>query len=176
MNRPWSVGLDDTAQNPTLVATSASHHHKPTPAERIRPSHTRTFEQNQSVNLNQPKQLVVLTRRSVIQTAVQLAFSDGSMRCSNCGNENPAGSRFCNRCGTPLGKTCPKCAAENARDAKFCSQCGASLEPLPERHAESQPRERGLTGERRHLTILFCDLVGSTEIAASTTLSKLEFW
>ena len=88
------------------------------------------------------------------------------MQCSNCGNENPAGSRFCNQCGTPLGKSCPKCAAENARDAKFCSQCAASLESLPERGTESQPRERGLTGERRHLTILFCDLVGSTEIAA----------
>jgi class 3 adenylate cyclase len=88
------------------------------------------------------------------------------MQCSNCGNENQAGSRFCNQCGTPFGKTCPKCAVENARDAKFCSQCGASLEPLPERGAESQTRERGLTGERRHLTVLFCDLVGSTEIAA----------
>jgi class 3 adenylate cyclase/tetratricopeptide (TPR) repeat protein len=54
----------------------------------------------------------------------------------------------------------------NARDAKFCSQCAASLEPTPERHTESQPREHGLTGERRHLTVLFCDLVGSTEIAA----------
>jgi class 3 adenylate cyclase/tetratricopeptide (TPR) repeat protein len=41
-----------------------------------------------------------------------------------------------------------------------------SLEPIPEHHAESQPRERGLAGERRHLTVLFCDLVGSTEIAA----------
>jgi class 3 adenylate cyclase len=88
------------------------------------------------------------------------------MQCSNCGVDNAAGSRFCNQCGTPLGKTCPKCAAENASDAKFCSQCGASLEPTPERRAESQSRERGLAGERRHLTVLFCDLVGSTEIAA----------
>jgi Double zinc ribbon/Adenylate and Guanylate cyclase catalytic domain len=84
------------------------------------------------------------------------------MRCSNCGINNPAGSRFCNQCGTPLGKNCPQCAVENARDAKFCSQCGASLEP----HSESQPRERDLEGERRHLTVLFCDLVGSTEIVA----------
>ena len=88
------------------------------------------------------------------------------MQCSNCGVDNAAGSRFCNQCGTPLGKTCPKCAVENAHDAKFCSQCGASLEPLPERGTESQPRERSLTGERRHLTVPFCDPVGSTEIAA----------
>src|SRR6516162_3660368 len=94
------------------------------------------------------------------------------MRCSNCGIDNQAGSRFCNQCGTPFGKTCPKCGAENPCDAKFCSQCGAPLEPLPERGAEPQPRElglareRALAGERRHLTVLFCDLVGSTEIAA----------
>jgi class 3 adenylate cyclase/tetratricopeptide (TPR) repeat protein len=47
-----------------------------------------------------------------------------------------------------------------------CSLCGASLEPIPARHTESEPRERTTAGERRHLTILFCDLVGSTEIAA----------
>src|SRR6516225_6227570 len=88
------------------------------------------------------------------------------MQCSNCGSEIPAGSRFCSQCGTPLGKTCPKCAVESVSDAKFCSQCGASLEPIPERNAESQPRQGGLAGERRHLTVLFCDLVGSTEIAA----------
>jgi class 3 adenylate cyclase len=88
------------------------------------------------------------------------------MRCSNCGIDNAAGSRFCNQCGTPLGKTCPECAVENARDARFCSQCGGSLELLPERAAELRPRERGREGERRHLTVLFCDLVGSTEIAA----------
>jgi predicted ATPase/class 3 adenylate cyclase len=88
------------------------------------------------------------------------------MRCSNCGSENLTGSRFCIQCGAPFGQTCPKCAVENARDARFCSQCGASLEPILERHAKSQARERGLAGERRHLTVLFCDLVGSTEIAA----------
>jgi class 3 adenylate cyclase len=88
------------------------------------------------------------------------------MRCSNCRINNSAGSRFCNQCGTPLPKTCPKCAVENARDAKFCSQCGAPLARPPEPVAESEPRERGLAGERRHLTVLFCDLVNSTSIAA----------
>ena len=88
------------------------------------------------------------------------------MRCSNCEIDNAAGSRFCNQCGAPLGKTCQKCAAKNAPDAKFCSQCGTSLDPLPESGAESEPRERSLAGERRHLTVLFCDLVNSTSIAA----------
>jgi hypothetical protein len=30
------------------------------------------------------------------------------MRCQNCGIENAAGSRFCNRCGTPLNKRVPE--------------------------------------------------------------------
>jgi len=88
------------------------------------------------------------------------------MRCSNCGIDNAAASRFCNQCGSPLGKACPECAAENASDAKFCSQCGAPLDAPAERGAGSETRERDLAGERRHLTVLFCDLVGSTEIAA----------
>ena len=88
------------------------------------------------------------------------------MRCSNCGIENASGSRFCNQCGAPVGTICSKCAAENARDAKFCSQCGASLDPVLDRGTESEPREPSLAGERRHLTVLFSDLLGSTQIAA----------
>jgi hypothetical protein len=86
------------------------------------------------------------------------------MRCSNCGTENATGSRFCNQCGTALGNICPKCAVDNAGDAKFCSQCGTSLVGIDGR--ESPAGTRGLAGERRHLTVLFCDLVDSTEITA----------
>jgi class 3 adenylate cyclase/predicted ATPase len=93
------------------------------------------------------------------------------MRCQNCGIENAAGSRFCNRCGTPLNKRCLKCGSENATEAVFCSQCGAAIDaPGRMRAAELRagPAERGssLTGERRHLTVLFCDLVNSTSISA----------
>jgi len=85
------------------------------------------------------------------------------MRCSNCGIDNAAGSQFW---GTPLSKTWPKCTVENAHDAKFCSQCGAPLNQI--RRAETESREQALVGERRHLTILFCDLIGSTVIAAQS--------
>jgi class 3 adenylate cyclase/tetratricopeptide (TPR) repeat protein len=87
------------------------------------------------------------------------------MRCSNCGTDNAAGSLFCNQCATPLSKRCPKCASENGPEAKFCSQCAAPLDTGAAVPAEAGPRE-GLTGERRHLTVLFCDLAGSTGIAA----------
>ena len=51
--------------------------------------------------------------------------------------------------------------------AKFCSECGTSLnaEALAGTQGE-RARASAQEGERRHLTILFCDLVGSTEIAA----------
>ena len=88
------------------------------------------------------------------------------MRCSNCGTDNAAGSRFCNQCATALAKRCPACSSENDPQAKFCAQCAASLGAAASTCAEPEIGASGLTGERRHLTVLFCDLAGSTAIAA----------
>ena len=52
--------------------------------------------------------------------------------------------------------TCPSCGA-SVVEARFCGNCGA---PLPPAEADSW-----WTAERRHLTVLFCDLVGSTELS-----------
>ena len=99
------------------------------------------------------------------------------MRCTKCGCENPDSKRFCGDCGTPLGSRCPKCTSENPPGKKFCGDCGADLSQptAAPRSAESAaapvvgehdgPHEVP-EGERRHLTVLFCDLVGSTEIAS----------
>ena len=87
------------------------------------------------------------------------------MRCSNCGADIAAGSRFCNQCATPLNKCCAKCAFENTPEARFCAQCAAPIDPAGPIRAAAEPHD-GLTGERRHLTVLFSDLVGSTEIAS----------
>ena len=77
------------------------------------------------------------------------------------------GRKFCANCGAPLIVTCPKCGAINQPAEKFCGECGAGLT------AADGPKASEVTsvavsagGERRHLTVLFCDLVGSTEIAA----------
>jgi ribosomal protein L40E len=90
------------------------------------------------------------------------------MRCSKCGSENPAGNNFCARCGNALVAPCAKCGAENSLSSNFCGKCGAALTaPVFTQASETsaiQPREA--VGERRHLTVLFCDLVGSTAIAA----------
>ena len=85
------------------------------------------------------------------------------MRCSKCGSENPAGRKFCEDCGAPFATPCTTCGAETTAGKRFCGECGA---PLDTASANPEPRESSLTGERRHLTVLFCDLVGSTEITA----------
>src|SRR5713226_2248612 len=86
------------------------------------------------------------------------------MRCQNCSAENPQGAKFCIQCATPFSHRCQKCGFENPSEAKFCAQCAAPLDAAAPIHAESEASD-GLTGERRHLTVLFCDLVGSTEMA-----------
>jgi class 3 adenylate cyclase/tetratricopeptide (TPR) repeat protein len=87
------------------------------------------------------------------------------MRCQNCSAENPQGAKFCIQCATPFSHRCQKCSFENPSEAKFCAQCAAPLDAATPIRAESEASD-GLTGERRHLTVLFCDLVGSTEIAS----------
>ena len=49
-------------------------------------------------------------------------------------------------------QTCPACGQENPDGFRLCGMCGASLAP-----AAAPPRE-----ERKVVTILFTDLVGST--------------
>jgi class 3 adenylate cyclase len=100
------------------------------------------------------------------------------MRCPQCHSENPENVSFCIECGTAFERHCLKCAFENPPRAKFCSRCGSSFTETAISHdGEASgpdvringdaPKERsGHDGERRHLTVLFCDLVGSTAIAA----------
>jgi class 3 adenylate cyclase/tetratricopeptide (TPR) repeat protein len=97
------------------------------------------------------------------------------MNCANCGSDNPDGLKFCNYCGAPFSEHCSQCGFDNVPSARFCGQCGTPLNAgnvskaaVPAgRNVEvhRQDRSQSATGERRHLTVLFCDLVGSTELA-----------
>jgi class 3 adenylate cyclase/tetratricopeptide (TPR) repeat protein len=49
--------------------------------------------------------------------------------------------------------TCPRCGQENPEGFKFCGECGASLE------LEARPRE-----VRKTVTVVFCDVTGSTAL------------
>ena len=88
------------------------------------------------------------------------------MRCANCGSENPSDRKFCGECGAQFVLRCPQCGKENVPPFKFCGECGAILANAAGRQVVQTPPAAPVSGERRHLTVLFCDLVGSTEIAA----------
>jgi len=80
------------------------------------------------------------------------------MHCTSCHSDNPDGHKFCSQCGTPLKAVCPSCSFANEPVSKFCGGCGTPL---------GQPDEapKATTAERRQLTVMFCDLVGSTALS-----------
>src|SRR5215470_6074296 len=88
------------------------------------------------------------------------------MRCSKCGSENPVGNRFCSDCGAALANRCAKCGADSSPGKRFCGACGTALSDPAATGVHTGSSATSAPGERRHLTVLFCDLVGSTEIAA----------
>src|SRR5262252_3503234 len=87
------------------------------------------------------------------------------MRCPSCMAENAATRRFCAKCGAPLPSSCPACGFENEPSASFCGGCG---KPMDEAAAPTAPTAAPRTdgAERRQLTVMFCDLVGSTALAS----------
>ncbi|HWQ84141.1 MAG TPA: adenylate/guanylate cyclase domain-containing protein, partial [Anaerolineales bacterium] len=101
------------------------------------------------------------------------------MRCPGCQTENPSIARFCSNCGLSLQNRCPNCRAELAPGARFCMYCGQSLRARsPQDEARlihlnqaapaplvEKARSSNLTGERRMVTVIFADVVGSTVMA-----------
>jgi class 3 adenylate cyclase/predicted ATPase len=78
-------------------------------------------------------------------------------RCPRCDRGNPTGARFCRECGQALRERCARCGTDVPFDAKYCSECGTERGP----GADVAPAR----AERRHLSVLFCDVVGSTPIS-----------
>ncbi|MFL5675173.1 MAG: AAA family ATPase [Chloroflexota bacterium] len=99
------------------------------------------------------------------------------MRCAACGTENRPDRKFCAQCGAALARPCPTCGAANLPGERFCGECGraledgaASVDSLPTAAGTSTGSSAGPTAtaggaERRLVSVLFVDLVGSTAIA-----------
>jgi len=95
------------------------------------------------------------------------------MRCPRCSADNLAGMKFCGQCGAPLGVPCPSCGSGNPPEHRFCGHCGTPLgrPGLQEGPARGPftPRPAAapgivLPGEMKQVTVLFCDIVGSTPL------------
>jgi class 3 adenylate cyclase/tetratricopeptide (TPR) repeat protein len=106
--------------------------------------------------------------------------------CGACGHESRPGRRFCGACGSALVITCPSCEFTNEADEAFCGGCGQRLAVTgpgagavaPPRTAAPEPQSYtprhlaekilagrdALAGERKHVTVLFADVVDSTEL------------
>jgi class 3 adenylate cyclase len=80
--------------------------------------------------------------------------------------ENVATRRFCAECGSPLPSPCPACGFENEPAAKFCGGCGKPIGATAAPTPEASPAPRSDSAERRQLTVMFCDLVGSTALSS----------
>ncbi len=81
-----------------------------------------------------------------------------NVRCTDCGRENRADSRFCAGCGLAFVLGCSSCGRELAPDASFCDGCGTPVAPRGTATDEPTADE----AVRKTVTALFCDLVGST--------------
>jgi adenylate cyclase len=100
------------------------------------------------------------------------------MDCAACGHENASDARFCGNCGELLSGsvTCPSCSASNPTGQGFCNACGAALSAPVERtteppeHLAAKIRAGGpaMEGERKQVTVLFADVMGSMELAERT--------
>lgn len=79
---------------------------------------------------------------------------------------------------------CPTCRTENLAEAKFCTECGAALSQAGARDSDAPVGAQAkvaytpgylsdkiigsraaIEGERKQLTVLFCDIAGSTALA-----------
>lgn len=110
------------------------------------------------------------------------------MKCPNCAHQNTADARFCENCGQPLERACPNCSEPISGSPRFCKYCGHNLAVADKASGSGQaarsrsldkirratPREmanritaegESLKGERKLVTAVFADIVGSTSLA-----------
>jgi hypothetical protein len=94
------------------------------------------------------------------------------MECPSCHSDTPDTGKFCIICGSALESRCRSCGCANRPGAKFCAECGKPLIAsapttceAPLFAAASPITSVVASAERRHLTIMICDLVGSTALS-----------
>ena len=99
-----------------------------------------------------------------------LRLGEFCMRCPKCQANNQEGRRFCRRCAAPLWQRCPSCGFANEPGDRYCGGCAAEIASPAAGAAGDPPAGPGETrvpaeAERRQITVMFCDLVGSTALS-----------
>jgi class 3 adenylate cyclase/tetratricopeptide (TPR) repeat protein len=90
------------------------------------------------------------------------------MECQACHTANPDANRFCESCGSALTYRCAACGFDCTPQAKFCGGCGVALArgvaaAQAPRGAPSAAEPAVNWGELKQATVLFADIVSSTE-------------
>lgn len=105
------------------------------------------------------------------------------MKCDKCAYENDSDAQFCENCGEKLTQFCVNCGSPLKPGTSYCKNCGT---PVSNQHHSSRETDRlaqlqqaapsdlqekmrlssaKMEGERKPVTILFTDIVGSTALA-----------
>src|SRR6266581_1288735 len=77
------------------------------------------------------------------------------MRCPNCGTELPQSAKFCLECGQPL-------SGATAAPAAYASPATYTPKHLADKILTTRA---AMEGERKQVTVMFCDLANSTPLA-----------
>ena len=118
------------------------------------------------------------------------------MHCPRCQTDNPENARYCLNCGLAFERRCTNCQTELPPGARFCMACGQPI--LEQTPADADRLSRltaatpgtlqqkihsastikpvptpGSLGEKRTVTALIMDVVGSTRLAEQL---DLETW
>jgi len=88
------------------------------------------------------------------------------VRCNRCELENRAGRKFCAACGSALSIPCQECGFANEPAERYCGGCGHTLGGGETIVAIEPERITDPEGDRRPVTVLFCDLVGYTHLSS----------
>lgn len=65
--------------------------------------------------------------KPVVVTGAGQTVEEGMTVCPNCKAQLSADAKFCDHCGTKLGRKCPNCGADVKLNSAFCSECGEKL-------------------------------------------------
>ena len=84
-----------------------------------------------------------------------------TMKCPACGYDNPEGANFCNHCGHKLTHASP----DDAHSSSFDEKLQKLQRYLPQGITQKIiSQHEKLEGERRQVTVLFCDMEGFTPL------------